>query len=250
MLAEERYHLILQKLKEHTTVTVAFLAEALGTSSATVRRDLNYLHRRGLLQKLHGGATLQESVYFTEEPDIEAKAALCMEEKRAIAQAAAALIDAKDFIYIDAGTSTEQMIDFLVNKEPTYVTNGVTHAAKLAAKGFQVILLGGRVKTGTCAVVGHTALSQLSTYNFTKGFFGTNGISLKAGYSTPDPREADIKRQAMKQCKHAYILADETKFEKISSVTFAPLEDATIITTSHKGVKTYLSQTTVHEVSL
>ena len=67
-------------------------------------------------------------------------------------------------------------------------------------------------------------------YNFTKGFFGTNGIHLEKGYTTPDISEALVKEAAMKRCREAYVLADSSKFGHVSSVTFARFEDAQIIT--------------------
>ena len=68
-------------------------------------------------------------------------------------------------------------------------------------------------------------------YNFTKGFWGTNGVSIQKGYSTPELKEAAVKKRSMENCKECYILADESKFNQISSVTFAPFENATVITT-------------------
>ena len=69
-------------------------------------------------------------------------------------------------------------------------------------------------------------------YNFTKGFFGTNGISIEKGFTTPDVKEAMIKRKAMENCKQCYILGDDSKFSKLSCVTFAPFESGTIITSA------------------
>ena len=110
MLAEERFALILEQLNEQRTVTVQQLCEALHTSESTIRRDLTELDRQGRLTKVHGGATLPDSRFLADEPTMEAKETLAVAEKRSIAAAAAALIAAEDFVFIDAGTTTLELV--------------------------------------------------------------------------------------------------------------------------------------------
>ena len=78
--------------------------------------------------------------------------------------------------------------------------------------------------------MGSEALQTLRKYHFTKGFFGTNGVTKKTGFTTPDANEAMVKKTAMEQCQKKYILCDHSKFGEVSSVTFAPLTGAKIIT--------------------
>lgn len=110
MLAEERFALILNLLAEKRTATVQELCEALNASESTIRRDLTELARQGRLNKVHGGATLPDGQFLADEPTMAAKEALAVGQKRSIAQAAADLIRAEDFIYIDAGTTTLAMV--------------------------------------------------------------------------------------------------------------------------------------------
>ena len=112
-----------------------------------------------------------------------------------------------------------------------FVTNAISHAKLLAEKGCRVYLLGGEFKFQTEAIVGEEAMEMLSKYNFTKGFWGTNGISVSKGYSTPEIKEAMVKKYSMKNCKRCYILADASKFDQLSSVKFADFDQATILTT-------------------
>ena len=100
-----------------------------------------------------------------------------MEEKKKIAQYAAELIEEEDFIYLDAGTTTGYMIDALGHTNAVFVTNAVSHAQRLAAKGIKVFLIGGELKNSTEAVIGAQAMKNLQEYHFTKGFFGANGIT-------------------------------------------------------------------------
>jgi DeoR family fructose operon transcriptional repressor len=231
MLAEERFSRILQMLAEKGAVTVQELTELLDTSESTIRRDLSVLHDRGLLQKVFGGATTLEPLYATRDDPVESRRDLNREEKLRIAKYAAGLIRKNDFLFIDAGTTTDLLIDAIAEREIVCVTNGLQHARKLAQKGCAVHVLGGELKADTDAVVGGAALLELERYNFTKGFFGVNGIHPQNGYSTPDLSEAMVKEKALSRCRERYILSDPSKFYKISPVTFGKIQDAVVVTT-------------------
>lgn len=148
MLAEERFALILNLLAEKRTATVQELCEALNASESTIRRDLTELARQGRLNKVHGGATLPDGQFLADEPTMAAKEALAVGQKRSIAQAAADLIRAEDFIYIDAGTTTLAMVRALSGPalEAHYVTNGIAHARLLAQKSCHVCVPGGLLR--------------------------------------------------------------------------------------------------------
>ena len=126
MLAEERFSLILDLLARQRTATVQELCEALNASESTIRRDLNELGKQGKLNKVHGGATLPDSPFRTDEPTMAAKEELAVSQKQSIAQAAAKLILPEDFIYLDAGSSTLALARALSGPalNASYVTNG------------------------------------------------------------------------------------------------------------------------------
>ena len=230
MLAEERFREIQKYVESHGTVTVQELTDLLNTSESTVRRDLTELHKRGTLIKVHGGATTVGTSVRTRDEELSVRRDRNTEEKHKIAAYAAELIEADDFVYLDAGSSVDIMIDYLTQADAVYVTNSIGHAQKLLQKGFRVILIGGELKAITEAIVGADAISGLRKYNFTKGFFGTNGIHPDAGYTTPDIAEAMVKEKAMEQCRECFVLADATKINQISSVTFSAFEDAKLLT--------------------
>jgi len=230
MLIEERYKLILDYLNAHGTATVAELTETLGSSEATVRRDLTALGGMGKLLKVRGGATAAESEYSFEERSVETKEKLFAAEKTEIAKYAAGTVRRDDFIFIDAGTTTEKMIDFITERDITVVTNCFTHAKKLAQRGFRVMIVGGQIKLATEAVVGAESVSMMEKFNFTKCYLGANGISLSRGFTTPDIDEANVKNAAFRKSYVTYVLADHSKFDKVSSVTFAPVSGVCIIT--------------------
>jgi len=231
MIVEERFDKIQQMIEEKRTMTVAELSETLNISESTIRRDLTTLHNTGKLKKVHGGATAIGGSFATMDYDVQMREDHYREEKKRIGRFAASLIERNDFIYIDAGTTTEAMLDAITEKGAVYVTNGMSHAKKLVQRGCRTIIVGGEIKPITDAVVGSEARIFLQKYHFTKGFFGTNGVDKGAGFSTPDPTEAQVKREALLRSKKAYILADPSKFDQIAPVSFGGLEDGEIITT-------------------
>lgn len=236
MLAEQRYEIILNLLNEKKSITVNEIRALLGASESTVRRDITALHKASKLIKVFGGAVAIEEKYIAIEPTVAQKAEQNLEEKQMIGKYAATLIEKNEFVYIDAGTSTACMIEHIDPAGVTFVTNGVAHAQRLAAMGAKVFLLGGELKSSTEAIIGNSAVRTLLGYHFTKGFFGTNGISSQEGLTTPDFDEAIVKETAMRQCKKCYVLADSSKYNQVSAVTFAQIDDVTIITeTEVKG---------------
>ena len=230
MLTKQRQEIILKLLEERGSITVTEVRDVLDTSESTVRRDITALDREGKLVKVFGGAVALGNRVTAHEYTVAQKSDLNREEKLKIARYAATLIEPEDFVYLDAGTTTALMLDYITERDVTFVTNAVAHAQLLAARGRKVILVGGQLKASTEAVVGSLAMRTIQEYHFTKGFFGTNGVTKKTGCTTPDANEAMVKRTAMEQCKEAYVLCDSSKFDNISSIKFAAFSAATFIT--------------------
>lgn len=231
MLTERRHELILQLLEENGSVKVTEMKELLDTSESTVRRDITALDREGKLVKVFGGAVAMEKHAVTaHEYTVAQKITLNQKEKVKIAKYAASLIEPEDFVYLDAGTTTGYMLDYIEEKRAVFVTNAVAHAQRLVSKGMKVLLVGGELKASTEAIIGNQAIRMIQGYHFTKGFFGTNGVARRSGCTTPDANEAMVKQTAMEQCKNSYVVCDSSKFDQISSVTFASFSDSVFIT--------------------
>lgn len=230
MLSEQRYMMILDLLEQKHSITVTELSELLDISESTARRDINALDKAGRLTKVFGGAVASGNVFSPLEPTVAQKAEVFREEKRRIARYAASLIKQDDFVFLDAGTTTGYIIDYIDGTDVAFVTNAVAHAQRLAASGRRVVLIGGELKGSTEAVVGTTALMALYDYHFTKGFFGVNGISKTAGLTTPDMNEALVKKTAIGQCLEPFVVSDHSKFNVVSSVTFSKMSNVTILT--------------------
>jgi len=245
MLTQKRHEEILKILNERGTVSVSDLTRELDSSESTIRRDLIALDKLGKLTKVHGGATQTGHQFLNYEPDFEDKIQEHVEEKYRIAEYAASQIQDGDFVYLDAGTTTFLMIDYLTSKNIEVVTNGIAHAQQLAKRGFKAYILGGELKASTQAVVGLAAAQNLTKYNFSKAFLGTNGIDLRRGFTTPDPDEAFLKSAAVEQAFVSYVVADSSKFDRVSTVTFAPLSTSAIITDAEPANEAFGAQTVV-----
>ena len=219
MLAEERLSRIMKILSQQRTATVQELCEALDASESTIRRDLNELDRMGKVNKVHGGATLPDSQFLADEPTM-------------VAKAAAALITAEDFVFLDAGSTTLALVRELSGPalDARYVTNGVAHARLLAQKSCKVFLVGGLLRPETEAIIGAAALHSLQQYNFTKAFLGANGVALDAGFTTPDPEEAAVKATVVRRAREAWFLVDDSKFARIYPAVSAELSGGAILT--------------------
>lgn len=246
MLTQERQTAILHLVEEKGSATVAELTALLNSSESTIRRDLASMDAGGLLHKVHGGATALQNNFSREEYGVAVKHGLYQKEKSSIAKQAAAFVKPGDLVYLDAGTTTEQMADFLTCTDAVYLTNGIQTARRLAQRGLTVYVPAGRVKSATEAIVGSEAHLSLSRYNFTIGFFGTNGITLREGFTTPDLGEARVKSTAFSRCQRRVVLADPSKFGVLAAVSFAALPEAEILTTKLPDPQ-YRSATTILE---
>ena len=237
MLTEERKNEIMKLVTARKSVTVQELVEEMKVSESTVRRDIVALSKEGRLVKVFGGAVALEDPATETEISVIMRESINRDAKLAIAKYAASLIMPGDYVYIDAGTTTEYMMGFISERRAIYVTNSYTHARDLVRKGMKVLLIGGELKENTEAIVGADAILHIQKYHFSKGFFGTNGVDLKQGFTTPDVREALIKRVAIQNTNvgERYILADHDKFGEVSAVTFSDFTGTVTLTDKYPG---------------
>ncbi|MCC5895532.1 MAG: DeoR/GlpR transcriptional regulator [Alkalibacterium sp.] len=228
MLTEDRYTFILNQIEQKDTITIQSLIEALNHSESTIRRDLTTLEEQNKLVRIHGGARKKRKPM--DEASMEDKTVKNTHEKERIGQTAADLVVDHDVIYLDAGSTTYAMIPFLENKHVTVVTNGVPHAALLTDYKVDTILLGGKIKQKTKAIIGTVAEKQLNSMHFTKAFMGMNGVDPHYGLTTPDIEEASVKQKAIEKSNESYVLADQSKLGEVSFVKVADIDDCAIIT--------------------
>ncbi len=231
MLKNLRLEMILNLVNEKEYVSLHELMKKTNSSESTIRADLVNLEKDGKIIRLHGGAKSINDISLNSlELNMNEKSSLNVEEKNEIAKLAASLIKDNSLVYIDAGTTTSILCDYISSTGNTYITNSMTIAQKLARKKFKVYVTGGEIKLTTDAFVGTFPIETIKRFTFDIGFFGTNAVSLKQGYTTPDYEEAIIKKTALERSKKAYVLADASKIGLESRVKFASFEDATLIT--------------------
>ncbi|WP_062712350.1 DeoR/GlpR family DNA-binding transcription regulator [Streptococcus halotolerans] len=217
----------MEKIALEDYVVLEDLVELLDTSESTVRRDLDELEAQGKLHRVHGGA---EKIHtLQDEPNIRQKSIKNIQEKKALVQKAAELVQDGDVIFLDAGSTTELLIPLLNHEGLTVVTNAIHHAAKLVDKNIKTLIIGGFIKNTTDASVGQIAVEQVQRLNFDKAFLGMNGID-EEHITTPEMEEAVVKRSIIASAKKAYILTDSSKLGHASFINVASLKDVTIIT--------------------
>jgi DeoR/GlpR family transcriptional regulator of sugar metabolism len=233
MLARQRQTLILARVREDGGVRVADLARELGVSDMTVRRDLDILDSRGLIEKVHGGATaLPGSALF--EPGFAAKSSLQEYEKESIAEAAMALVVPGTAIGISAGTTTYSLARRLIDVPGlTVVTNSVPVADVLhrAGRADQTIILTGGVRTPSDALVGPFAVAALRTIHLDQVFLGVHGMDPRSGFTTPNVLEADTDRALAAAGRRLIVVADSSKWGVIGISSIATLDEADTLVT-------------------
>ena len=230
MLAEERRARIVEHVNAQGAASLTELARILGASESTVRRDVETLSRSGHVVRVHGGATKPASanLVLVDQASSERRS-LNAEQKDAVGRLAASLIGPDDFVYIDAGTTTAALVEHLAETRATFMTNSLATAQRLLQRGCRTLVPSGELKPVTEAIVGEAAVESIRHYNFTIGFFGTNGADVRTGFTTPELGEACVKRTALEHTLHPFVMCDASKFSKVSLVTFAEFGSASII---------------------
>jgi len=233
MLARQRQARIVERVREDGAVRVAELSRELGVSDMTIRRDLEILSDRGLLDKVHGGATaLGDRSLF--EPTFVAKSSRQQAEKDAIAATAATLVEPGMAIALSAGTTTHALARQLVDTPRiTVVTNSipVSDALHHGGRPDQTIILTGGVRTPSEALVGPFAVAALRTVHVDLVFMGVHGMDPHSGFTCPNLLEADTDRALIEAGRRLAVVADHTKWGVIGISSMARLEQADVLIT-------------------
>lgn len=231
MYAEERQQRIVELARAHGRAEVALLAQDLGVTAETIRRDLTALERHGLLRRVHGGAIPVDRLRF--EPGLATRDAVRQGEKERIARRALDELRDASTVLMDAGSTTSRLAELLPSdRELTVVTDSIPIASTLSSRpNVNLLLLGGRVRSRTMAAVGDWTTSQLRGLLVDVAFVGTNGVSIARGLTTPDPDEAAVKRAMIAAGRHVVLLADHTKVGDDQFARFGDIDDVDVLIT-------------------
>ena len=242
---DERRQYVLSILEKKGSVSVSELSEYFSISEVSVRKLLVALESEHLLQRRWGGAvkpirTMNELTYQVRETNY-------LPEKMAIAKSAYECIEEGDSIYLDSGTTTFELAKLIktgTKRNILVATNALDHARELVGqKDINIILVGGELRHDARACSGYLTKDTISQMVFDKGFVGVEHISIEHGITTPNMREAELKRTIIKSSKKSIILADYSKFWNDSLIQIAPAEKLYRVITdwhiSHEEVYQY-----------
>lgn len=221
LYAAQRHDQIVEAARTAGRVDVVELAEQLGVTPETVRRDLTSLERRGLVRRVHGGAL---PVTQTEpEPTVVERLGRRTSEKERIARRALEELPAQGVILLDCGTTTLALARTLPGGLGlSVVTNSVAIAATLTDRDdLEVHMLGGRIRERTGAAVGSWAVRALADSSIDVAFLGTNGFTVERGFTTPDETEAEVKRAMVAASRRTVVLSDSSKAGQVQFQRFA-----------------------------
>jgi len=208
----------------HDSISVEKLSSLLNISKMAVRRDLNVLEKKGGIQRLHGGVSIRRNEEI--EPPYIIRSFEMKKEKRAIGRAAASILREKEVILIDVGsTHLELLKNIPSDMELTIITHWIP--AVLECKSFDhlnVTLLGGKVDLKELSLSGGYPEEMLENYIADKLFLGVAGISTKYGLTDFKMEEIRVKRQMIKCAKKVIVLADNSKFDRVSPIKICDLD--------------------------
>ena len=191
------------------------LSDLFQTSAVTIRRDLQALEKQGLVQRVHGGAIRQASLFAGLA--LSEKEKIRPAEKDRIARYAAGLVKPGDVIIVDSGSTTLQFARYLKNlNRLTVITNSLHVASELATSGNKVILTGGEMEGDSLALVGPLADKTLQSLVVDKLFVGIDGIDFESGLTAASISEARTIREMMIASGETILLADSSKFGRRS----------------------------------
>lgn len=235
MLPHERRKQMVHMLQTGERATVRDMAQHLGVTPETVRRDLRQLEQQKIVQRVHGGAQLLTDGEAA--LPIATRRIVNSAEKRAIAAAAIELIEDGDVIALDASTTVLELARKLDERSVSVLTYGLNIAQMLGRfPHVQVHVVGGVLYKPEGILVGSEAVDALRRLRVTKAFMSCTGIDPDYGLTISGSLEADVKRALLSSAERVCLLADSNKFARRGLVSYAKIEDVhTVITDDNIG---------------
>jgi DeoR family transcriptional regulator, aga operon transcriptional repressor len=227
----ERRAKILDMLKNQRQVRVDELQQIFHVSEVTIRNDLDKLEKKNLLIRTRGGGIQPQRVQFDYEFDKEIS--LFNKEKQSIGKKAAELVNEKDTIILDSGTTTLEVARHLTAiKELTVITNGIPIACELARyPNLKVVMLGGSFRQSSLSLIGPIAEENMKSLFCDKVFIGVNAINSKHGMYTTHIEDASLNRMMIDVAKEVIVVTDSSKFQKRGFSNIAPISSVDILVT-------------------
>lgn len=221
MLAVERRQVILDRLQETGSVTVVDLSREFSVSEETIRRDLSRMEDEGFLKKTYGGAFISRGMHLT--VPVSLREHTYVEGKNIIGRYAAEMVENGDTIFLDVSTTAIHIAEHIIDKKNLIVITNSLRVAETLAKGtsIKVICSGGTLRPATLSTVGKAAEVAISGYFADKAFICCDGVHLEHGVTDANEKEAEVRKQMMRQAERAILVVDATKFNRTSFVHMA-----------------------------
>ena len=229
MMAEERRMQILQIIRAEGRAKVNDLVQRFKTSAVTIRSDLNELHQRGVIQRSHGGAVIQDTV-FRESP-LNERLKNQSKEKQRIGAMAATLIKEGETVILDSGTTTLEVARQIKNiPHLQVITNGVNIAVELLnARHTQTIMMGGTIRNDSASIVGRATEDMLEQFSADKLFLCGAGCDPEFGVSGTNLEETMANRAMLRAAREIIVVADASKFTRRSMSLIASFSEVDIV---------------------
>lgn len=247
MLKTKRIEQIQEYIFEHQTVSLDELTTAFNVSKNTIRRDVQQLVERGKIKKVYGGVAVNHAPLES----FNKRQTRNQNQKEVIAKAAANFVEDGDIIYIDSGTTTLEMVEYLQTKQVTVITNNLDFIIhSLPYPNLNVISTGGVVNRETKSFVSFKNTDLLKAYNINKAFMASTGISISNGVTHSSPLESEIKQTVVKRSSKVYLLVDQYKFDKYALITYCDLDEIDYIITDNDPSENYQEYAKIHNIEL
>lgn len=248
LIPAQRRERIQEYLTIHQIARTADLCEMLDASEATVRRDLEWLESKGILERTHGGAILNQRMIL--EQEYQQRMQHHPEEKRRIGELAASLIEEGDIVFINSGTTATQVLQHIRrDSNITVFTNNVSAVMDLGNPGFHYFLIGGEFQPRSNSIAGRFALDNLGLVYANKTILGVDGISLKHGCTVPTNAEAEVVRKMIERTKGSIIIAaDYSKWGVVSNFQIANIDEVDKLVSDEKLDSSALESLEEHNI--
>lgn len=221
---QNRHTQIIDLVREQGFVSIGHLADHFAVTPQTIRRDINILSKEGLLQRHHGGAG---PVYSTENMDYLDRKVLCLSEKQLIAELVAKRIPNRSSMFINIGTTTEEIAKALVHHKKLRVITNNLNVAKILSSNidFEVIVTGGLVRSKDCGIVGEAAIDFIRQFKVDYGIIGISGVDKDGTLLDFDYREVTAARSIMDNSRQVFLATDHTKFGRNAMVRLGSITE-------------------------
>lgn len=221
---------------EQHSASLDELVSVFDVSKNTIRRDVQTLVERGELKKVYGGV----SVIHKKLESFQDRKTRNQEQKASIVKKAASFVKDGDIIFIDSGTTTIEMFDYIKEKNLTIFTNSMEFIVRaLPFEQLNVISIGGVLDRKTDSFGNPLNLDLLSNYNVKKAFMASTGISLSSGVTNASPLESELKKLIVKKSAEVYLLVDHDKFDKYGLMTYCGLDEIDYLITDRNPKPSY-----------